>query len=683
MDFLRRLVLGVTLLAAPCLARAQSTLPTLTQALPAQNLAAGGGTVSIDLKNYFAVPGVTGQVAQFDTVLGKFNVELLANDAPLSATNFLSYVNDGSYANTIFHRSTPLGANNTNRIIQGGGYLTSSTAIIRKAPIALEYNLPNARGTLAFARSTALNSATSEWFFNVDDNTTVLGANNNGGYAVFARVLGSGMSVVDAIAAVPTYNANPSTDPNGPFGTLPLRDVNSTQTTITLANFIIVNSVTVVPIYPVDNASAAVLSFAVANNNSAVAAVTLSGSTLAITPVGPGTATLSVRASDANGNFASSVIIVTVVATTSAPVITAQPAGQDIAAGSTAAFNVTATGVPTPNYQWKFNGADIAGATSARLVLPRGSALAGNYSVIVTNALGSATSSTFALTLNATAEPGRLSNLSVLTDLTAVDPSFTVGTVIGGGAAGVTKPLLIRAAGPALTLFGYQTADVVADTNLQVFSGSTVVASNDNWGSDTTLPAVFARLGAFGFASSASKDSAIYNSAIAARDYTVTVTGVGGATGKVLAELYDATTAGTFTASTPRLLDVSVLKQISAGGSVTAGFVIGGGTSRTVLIRAIGPGLSALGINSGTLTDPQLELFNGAQQKILENDNWGGDAQLTAAGAGVGAFALGGSNLASKDAMLLVTLAPGNYTARVSGVGAASGYVVVEVYEVP
>lgn len=77
-------------LAAAAVLRAQT--PMLTQALPAQTILDNGAPITLDLRNYFAVPSVTGQVVQFDTSLGKFNVELLANDAPLSVQNFLSYV---------------------------------------------------------------------------------------------------------------------------------------------------------------------------------------------------------------------------------------------------------------------------------------------------------------------------------------------------------------------------------------------------------------------------------------------------------------------------------------------------------------------------------------------------------------------------------------------------------------
>eukprot|EP01041_Mallomonas_annulata_P030331 gene30331-52447_t len=102
-----------------------------------------------------------------------------------------------------------------------------------------------------------------------------------------------------------------------------------------------------------------------------------------------------------------------------------------------------------------------------------------------------------------------------------------------------------------------------------------------------------------------------------------------------------------------------------AGTTLTAGFVIGGSTAKTVLVRAIGPGLAVFGV-PGLMADPRLELFASGSVSIAINDNWGGDPQLTQAGARVGAFRI--ENAQSTDAMLLLTLTPGNYTAEVRGV---------------
>lgn len=277
--------------------------------------------------------------------------------------------------------------------------------------------------------------------------------------------------------------------------------------------------------------------------------------------------------------------------------------------------------------------------------------------------------------------PSRLANLSVLTNVTASDPQFTVGTVLGGAGTSGVKPLLIRAAGPALTPLGVGGA--LADSKLDVFSGSSVVATNDNWGGTTSLNSLFTQVGAFGYASGASLDAAVaYSPNVTAppASFTVQVSGVGATTGAVIAELYDATPAATLSATTPRLVNVSVLKQIGSGGILTAGFVIQGVLPKQVLIRAIGPTLALAPFSiGGAISDPKLDLFLG-QTAIASNDNWGGTTSLSSAFSSVGAFALG---TASRDAALLVTLFPGNYTAQVSGVAGSSGLAIVEVYEVP
>jgi hypothetical protein len=282
--------------------------------------------------------------------------------------------------------------------------------------------------------------------------------------------------------------------------------------------------------------------------------------------------------------------------------------------------------------------------------------------------------------LATTAENSRLINLSILTNISAADPDFTIGTVLGGAGTSGDKPLLVRAVGPSLGALGVP--GTLDDPKLEMFAGAAPFATNDNWGGGTALSNAFVQVGAFAYIAGNSRDAALFNAATPARDYTVRVSsGVAGASGAVIAELYDATAASAFTATTARLINVSVRKQIDAGATLTAGFVIGpsGGTvARTVLVRAIGPGLGVFGV-PGTMPDPKLELFSGANV-IAASDNWGGDASLTAAGKAVGAFAI--ADLQSKDAMILVTLAPGNYTAQVTGSG-SGGVALVEVYEVP
>ena len=404
------------------------------------------------------------------------------------------------------------------------------------------------------------------------------------------------------------------------------------------------------------------------------ASLTLAGLTLA------DAANYGVNVTNTFGTVTSAAATLNVNALASAPVIAAVPSSLTVSTGSTAVLSVTASGSPAPTYQWRRNGEALAGATSRTLVVTTTAQTAGTYSVVVTNTLGSVPSANATLALSTTTEISRLINLSILTNISAADPDFTMGTVLGGTGTLGNKPLLVRAVGPSLGALGVP--GTLDDPKLEMFAGSATFATNDNWGGVPALSNAFAQVGAFAYTAGNSRDAALFNAATPARDYTVRVSSAAaGGSGAVIAELYDATAGSAFTASTARLINVSVRKQIDAGATLTAGFVIGpiGGTvARTVLVRAIGPGLGVFGV-PGTMPDPKLELFSGANV-IAASDNWGGDAQLTAAGTAVGAFAI--ANLQSKDAMILVTLTPGNYTAQVTGSG-PGGVALVEVYEVP
>ena len=271
----------------------------------------------------------------------------------------------------------------------------------------------------------------------------------------------------------------------------------------------------------------------------------------------------------------------------------------------------------------------------------------------------------------------RLSNLSVLTNLAASD-TVTMGFVVGPSGTGGSKPLLARAAGPSLSQFSVPSPN--PDPQLQLYAGSTKVTENNDWGGDSAVSKVFTQLGAFPYTSKSSKDAAVFSPAVASGSNSVVASGMGAASGFVIAELYDATASSDFTAATPRLINVSVLRNV--GDGLTVGFVIGPPVSpaKNVLIRVVGPGLVQFGYpTSSVLGDPQLTLF-GPGGPIGENDNWGGTSALTAAFASVGAFALPANSL---DAVLVATLAPGNYTVEVKGVGPTTGIAIVEVYELP
>ena len=153
------------------------------------------------------------------TTLGNIDIELYDTAAPIAVANFLNYVHDGDYADSFFHRSIP------DFIIQGGGFqydagLGAFSGVPIDSAIANEFDSSrsNLRGTLAMAKLGGNpDSATSQWFFNLSDNSANLD-NQNGGFTVFGEVL-NGMDVVDAIAALPTFAA---TNINPAYADLPL-----------------------------------------------------------------------------------------------------------------------------------------------------------------------------------------------------------------------------------------------------------------------------------------------------------------------------------------------------------------------------------------------------------------------------------------------------------------------------
>jgi hypothetical protein len=390
----------------------------------------------------------------------------------------------------------------------------------------------------------------------------------------------------------------------------------------------------------------------------------------------------SVALTNSVGSVTSNAAALTVTPAASAPVFSAAPISQTVAAGATVVFSAPVIASPAPQYQWVLNGQTIPGATSATLLIPNATAAnAGAYTAIAKNSLGVASSPAASLIVATTSDPGRLTNLSVLTEVSAAVPNFTVATVVGGAGTTGTKPLVVRLVGPSLSAVTGSNAGLLTAPKLDLFLAQTPIASNNSWGGGAPLSNAMASVGAFALVAPTSLDAAVFQPGLAPGSYSVIASGVGGATGLAIAEIYDATPASAFTATTPRLVNVSVLKQINAGGSLTLGFTIGGSTAKTVLIRAIGPGLAAVGVTTGTLADPQLTLFDSGSNSIAVNNDWAGDPALVDANSRVGAFAV--ANLASKDAMLLRTLPAGGYTATVTGNGGNGGLAIVEVYEVP
>jgi len=189
-----------------------------------------------------AIPTRAGTLAQFRTVFGDVEVELLDQDKPVTVSNFVQYVKSGRYRDTFIHRCV------TNFVIQGGGFVVtggnptniSFAAIPTYPPIPNEFGVgarySNVYGTIAMAKVAGnTNSATSQWYFNLADNTFLDAANSNNFFTVFGRVV-RGTNALDSFQRFVRYTAGVNTSNviinlGGAFAALPLR-----QTPVVISN---------------------------------------------------------------------------------------------------------------------------------------------------------------------------------------------------------------------------------------------------------------------------------------------------------------------------------------------------------------------------------------------------------------------------------------------------------------
>jgi peptidyl-prolyl cis-trans isomerase A (cyclophilin A) len=219
---------GVNFTASLCNALTPVTSPSpLFQAFSCQPTGSGtlvfsalDATGKVLLTKNFTIPAP--QVTMV-TSAGTIVYELNPNAAPITVKNFLQYVSSGFYTNIIFHRVIP------GFVVQGGGFVTGMNQLPPPfAPITLETpnGLSNLTGSLAMARTTEPNSATSQFYINVADNTSLdYVSSSSPGYAVFGKVV-TGLDVVNAIAAVPTQTVNGNSN-------VPVTDVTITSATRT------------------------------------------------------------------------------------------------------------------------------------------------------------------------------------------------------------------------------------------------------------------------------------------------------------------------------------------------------------------------------------------------------------------------------------------------------------------
>lgn len=364
-----------------------------------------------------------------------------------------------------------------------------------------------------------------------------------------------------------------------------------------------------------------------------------------------------------------------------APAITSQPQDQMVLLGGTATFSVVATGTAPLSYQWRKNGANLA-ATSATLTLTNVQAgQAGDYTVVVSNSVGSVLSDPATLTVGT---KSRLVNIATRAYCGTGNSVTIGGFVISGSAA---KRVLIRAVGPTLTTQGIGANEVLTNPTIEVHDathGNAVIAINDDWGDNANaaeITSVARLIGASPLDPGDTRSSGLLLS-LPPGVYSFIAQGRGGATGIVLLEVYDAEPSNL----SATFYNIASRAYATTGNGVAiGGFVISGNRAKRVLLRGVGPTLATQGIGAGELlANPTIELHDASRGNVViaRNDDWGSNAnaaEIRTEGARIGATPLALSDVHS--AALLLTCQPGVYSFIASGYANTSGVVLVEVYD--
>jgi len=204
-------------------------------------------------------------IVEFETSIGTFEVNLYDNATPQTVANFLNYVQNANYSQSVIHRSV------AGFVVQGGGFVTAVdaevSAITENPAVNNEPVFSNVRGSIAMAKlQSGPDTATSQWFFNLANNANSAADldNTNGGFTVFGEVTGAGMATVDAVADLPTFNFG------GAFAEIPLQNYTvadyDNNVPVTKANFVVITAITVIDT-TVDSAGVAGLTPALSTAN--------------------------------------------------------------------------------------------------------------------------------------------------------------------------------------------------------------------------------------------------------------------------------------------------------------------------------------------------------------------------------------------------------------------------------
>ena len=368
---------------------------------------------------------------------------------------------------------------------------------------------------------------------------------------------------------------------------------------------------------------------------------TVNGATLTIsgTPTESGEFTMMIRAWKAanktgqGGTPTFNYVINVEAAAGTAPMITDQPDSISVPEGGTATFELDGTADPEPTFQWRKDGVAINGATSSTLTITSVSPSdAGDYTVVITNSAGSATSAAATLTVTAPAA------VMVSTQPASID-------AIAGGTAAMS----VSATGSgSLTYrwFRYKNGD-----------GQSPIAG-------------------------ATTDSLVIRP-VAASDMGFYFVRVSSGSTSVDSDYAILTLQG----GTSRLANLSTRGSVPAGGELTPGFVLRGDGSKDLVIRAVGPELADFGVTTA-MDDPTLSLVPlGGSAAQLTNDNWqdsANSAELATKSASLGAFPL---NAGSLDASVLTSVSLPNsagskgFTVQITSTSGTAGIALAEVYD--
>ncbi|PYJ10498.1 MAG: hypothetical protein DMF06_06110 [Verrucomicrobia bacterium] len=568
------LSIPAALLALALTATAQNTPPIVSNPIADFTEYAGASARPIDLATTFSDPDTSAAV-RLTTVLGNVDLALYGQQKPITVANFLNYVNQGRYflvdptngqlASSFIHRSV------SNFVIQGGGFIGTvnpanpanalPTSVLTFPAIQNEPGISNRRGTISMAQAGSdANSATSQWFINLADNggppnNLDIRNNNAGPYTVFGRVVNNGMTVVDAIAAVPRFNAG------APFDALPLRNYTNPNP-ITVSNLVSIPGITLI----------SPLNFSVMSSNPTVADATISGTKLLVAGHQVGSANFTVTATDFDGATVSDNFTVNVIA---APGRLVQLStrmqvgtGQNVLIGGfiirgTAPKRLLirgigpSTGLPgalanpvlelfnssgtmiASNDNWGDapNRQDIVD-TGVPPTSPNESAILTNvptdptflaYTAIVRGA-NNTTGIGLVEVYDLDSGPGSTLLNIATRGRVEVDPNALIGGFFLGGTE--SKRVLIRAIGPSLT--GAGITGVLADPILELRDANgALVESNDDWGTSPNQ----AEIQASGAAPTNPKESAILR-ILPAGAATAIMRGVGNTTGVGSVEIY-------------------------------------------------------------------------------------------------------------------------------------------------